>query len=209
MDWSGYAVDPRDPEIIYAAFSDRDAEGLAILRVRRSTDRGETWSDDLRIIPGADAGALAVNRQGRVMLLYRRQVGTASGCRWIVHVERSDDAFATSDGLVLGEWQDPPSEGSIGSGPPSTGAPEAETASAQTGLGPVLTGDTEFYAVLPAEIRALSSSARPPNLGSRGPGEGEAVWLCRLDWPGASHRPRIERVQGAWREAMLGPDWQR
>lgn len=209
MDWSGYAVDPRDSEIIYAALSDRDAEGLAILRVRRSADRGETWSEDLRIIPGADAGALAINRQGRVVLLYRRQDGTAGGSRWIVHVERSDDAFATTDGLVLGEWQDPQSDDSIGSGPPSTGASEAEPASAQTGLGPVLTGDTEFYAVLPAEIRVLSSSARPPDLGSRGLGEREAVWLCHLDWPGANHRPRIERVLGGWREATLGPDWPR
>ncbi len=70
------------------------------LHVRRSTDRGVTWSKaDLphATIRNATNIALAVANNGTVGLLYQQ----LSGGRWVTHIVQSRDAFATVQDLIL------------------------------------------------------------------------------------------------------------
>jgi hypothetical protein len=68
--------------------------------VRRSTDRGVTWSkSDLphTTISNATNIALAVASNGTVGLLYQQ----LAGGRWVTHVVQSRDAFATIQDIIL------------------------------------------------------------------------------------------------------------
>jgi len=49
------AVDPNDSKIVYLAWGDRQPGSFLTIHVRRSTDRGVTWSGpgDLLTIPNA------------------------------------------------------------------------------------------------------------------------------------------------------------
>ena len=64
------AVDPNNSATVYIAWADQEG-GQYTLHVRRSVDRGATWTpNDLRTIANATNPALAVNEQrhGRVSL---------------------------------------------------------------------------------------------------------------------------------------------
>lgn len=89
------AVDPRDSDIVYIAWADGTAANYTI-HVRRSTDRGVTWSADLRTASPATNPGLAVNTHGRVGFFYQQLTGTAPNERWETHFEYTDDAFATA-----------------------------------------------------------------------------------------------------------------
>jgi len=68
--------------------------------VRRSTDRGLTWSKaDLphTTIRNATNIALAVANNGVVGLLYQQ----LSGGRWVTHIVQSHDGFVTVQDLIL------------------------------------------------------------------------------------------------------------
>ena len=76
------AVDPHNSSIVWIAWCDRvgGASGTDwTMHVRRSTDRGQTWSDDLRTITNAKNPALAVNSSSVLGLLlpavHRHPVG--------------------------------------------------------------------------------------------------------------------------------------
>jgi len=90
------AVDPRDSSVVYVAWADFPT-GVApyTIHVRRSKDRGVTWSGDLRLIANGINPALAINASGHVGFLY--QTLTDSGATWETHIEVSDDGFA-------GQW---------------------------------------------------------------------------------------------------------
>jgi hypothetical protein len=60
-----------------------------------------TWSADLRTITNATNPALAINDDGTVGFLYQQVTGTESQQRWVTHLERTDDGFATVQDLVL------------------------------------------------------------------------------------------------------------
>ena len=95
------AVDPRNSSTVYLAWGDRRS-GAYTLHLRRSGDRGQTWSaSDLRTQPSAINGALAVNGQGVVGLLFQelRQVNGVS--RWITQFETSANQGATWSNAVL------------------------------------------------------------------------------------------------------------
>ncbi|MGK7918004.1 MAG: hypothetical protein AB4038_21125 [Prochloraceae cyanobacterium] len=96
------AVDPRDSDIVYIAWADRVATTDYTLHVRRSTDRGVTWSKaDLRTITNATNPALAINSRGRVGFLYQQLTGTGKNQRWETHVELTINNWTTSNNLVL------------------------------------------------------------------------------------------------------------
>jgi hypothetical protein len=99
------AVDPRRSATVYLAWADRADTGAYTLHVRRSLDRGVTWSNDLRTIPNATNPALAINSDGTVGFLYQQVVRIVTGAavvrRWVTHLERTDDAFTTVQDLVL------------------------------------------------------------------------------------------------------------
>lgn len=94
------AVDPRDSSVVYIAFCDV-VSGAYTIHVRRSTDRGVTWSADLRTIPNAKNPALAIAASGRVGLAYQRVTGTGTTARWETHLELTNDAFTTLTDAVL------------------------------------------------------------------------------------------------------------
>ncbi|HYT70426.1 MAG TPA: sialidase family protein [Gemmatimonadales bacterium] len=96
------AVDPRHSEIVYLAWADRVGTGdIYTIHVRRSTDRGVTWSGDVRTLTNATNASLAVSDTGTVGLLYQQVRGTGPDSRWVTQLERSGDGFATHADLVL------------------------------------------------------------------------------------------------------------
>lgn len=95
------AVDPNNSSIVYVSWADRGAKGsIYTLHVRRSTDRGVTWTKaDLphTTISNATNVALAVANNGVAGYLYQQ----LTGGRWVTHLVQSRDAFATVQDAVL------------------------------------------------------------------------------------------------------------
>jgi hypothetical protein len=93
------AVDPADADNVWLAWCDRPG-GLTsrawTLHVRHSTDRGQTWSADVRTLQLAKNPALAVNDHGLLGLMYQQVVGTGAAARWRTVLELTDDAWATA-----------------------------------------------------------------------------------------------------------------
>jgi len=89
------AVDPRNSDIVYIAWADRVGTTGYTLHVRRSGNRGNNWSADLRTITNATNPALAINVNGTVGFLYQQVTGTGSSQRWATHLERTTDDFTT------------------------------------------------------------------------------------------------------------------
>jgi hypothetical protein len=95
------AVDPQNSSTVYVAWADQQPPTGYTLHVRRSTDRGATWSaNDLRTIGRATNPALAINNQGKVCFLYQRVTGTGASQRWVTTVDRSNDGVNWSS-LIL------------------------------------------------------------------------------------------------------------
>jgi len=95
------AVDPNHSSTVYVGWADRGRKGdIYTLHVRRSTDRGLTWSKaDLpnTTISNATNIALAVANSGVAGLLYQQ----LSGGRWVTHIVQSHDGFVTVQDLIL------------------------------------------------------------------------------------------------------------
>jgi hypothetical protein len=112
------AVDPADSGNVWIAWCDR-VGGQAgtdwTLHVRRSTDRGVTWSAaDLRQVTNAKNPALAVNADGTVGLLFQQLSGAGGAARWVTQLELTDNAWATApNAMVLHTAlaSDPPRQG--------------------------------------------------------------------------------------------------
>lgn len=98
------AVDPQANHsgTVYLAWADRQPSSDFTLHVRRSTDRGVTWSAaDLLTVPNALNAALAVNSAGTVALLYQQLTGTGASQRWETHFRRAPNGVNFVDDLVL------------------------------------------------------------------------------------------------------------
>src|SRR5256885_1546418 len=96
------AVDALHSETVYLAWADRAGTGdIYTVHVRRSTDRGATWSGDLRTLTNATDASLAVSSKGTVALLYQQVTGTGDASRWVTRLEQSRDGFATHQDVVL------------------------------------------------------------------------------------------------------------
>ena len=82
-------------------WADRGKKGdIYTLHVRRSTDRGLTWSrTDLphTTISNATNIALAVAQNGVAGVLYQQ----LSNGRWVTHLVQSHDAFATVQDTIV------------------------------------------------------------------------------------------------------------
>jgi hypothetical protein len=95
------AVDPNNSSTVYVGWADRGNKGdIYTLHVRRSTDRGVTWSKtDLphTTIRNATNIALAVANNGVAGVLYQQ----LSNGRWVTHLVQSHDAFATIQDTIL------------------------------------------------------------------------------------------------------------
>ncbi|BCJ40706.1 hypothetical protein Aiant_13630 [Actinoplanes ianthinogenes] len=96
-------VDPVDSNRVYVAWADK-ATTTYTLHVRRSVDRGVTWSGDIRTVPNATNPALAISASGVLGFLYQEVTGTSgplSGQRWVTHLLRTRNDFGTTDDRVL------------------------------------------------------------------------------------------------------------
>src|SRR5437870_6425567 len=96
------AVNPLHSDTVYLAWADRVGTGdIYTVHVRRSTDRGGTWSGDLRTATNATNASLAVSASGTVGLLYPQVTGSDSSSRWVTRLEQSRDGFTTHQDAVL------------------------------------------------------------------------------------------------------------
>jgi hypothetical protein len=94
------AVDPRSGKsgTVYVAWGTDEADTGFTIHVKKSTDRGVSWSaNDLLTVPRATNAALAVNADGVVGLLYQQLTGTGSDQRWETHLRRSATGTSWSD----------------------------------------------------------------------------------------------------------------
>jgi len=95
------AVDPGNSDRVYVAWCDRQPNSILTAHVRRSSDRGQTWSPaDLLTVNNATNVALAITTAGTIGLLYQQLSGTGAAQRWVTHLRRSADGINWSD-LVL------------------------------------------------------------------------------------------------------------
>jgi hypothetical protein len=111
------AVDPTDSDKVWLAWCDRVGGETGTdwtLHVRRSTDRGQTWSDDLRTVTDAKNPGLAVNARGLLGLMFQQLMGTPPAARWVTQLELTADGWATpamSNVLHTALATDPPRRG--------------------------------------------------------------------------------------------------
>ena len=95
------AVDPNHSSTVYVGWADHGSKGdIYTLHVRRSTDRGATWSaTDLpnTTIRNATNIALAVANNGVAGMLYQQLAGN----RWVTHLVQSHDGFASVQDTIL------------------------------------------------------------------------------------------------------------
>lgn len=94
------AVDPVDSSTVWVAWCDRVGGAAGTdwtVHVRRSTDRGQTWSGDLRTITNAKNPSLAVNSARRLGLLYQAFTGSA----WSTRLELTSDGWTTAAETIV------------------------------------------------------------------------------------------------------------
>jgi hypothetical protein len=106
------AVDPTNSNTVYVAWAQQEPpSSVYSFHVRRSTNRGATWSADLISppMPNAINAALAVNSDGTVGLLYQQLTGDGNGPRWVTHFQRSSDATNWTDSVLSTAPADTPS----------------------------------------------------------------------------------------------------
>ena len=95
------AVDPNNSSVIYLAWCDKQPGSMLTLHVRRSTDRGQTWSgSDLLRIESATNAALAINSAGKVGLLFQQFRGLAADPRWVTRLKRTTDGINWDDMIL-------------------------------------------------------------------------------------------------------------
>ena len=97
------AVHPENSDIVYLAWGDGSYPGSQqTLHVRRSLDRGVTWSGDLFTAPNATNASLAITRNGKVGFLYQQAVTSGAAQRWETHVQITRNGWATpAEDIVL------------------------------------------------------------------------------------------------------------
>jgi hypothetical protein len=92
------AVDPGNSSALYIAWADRVGATDYTLHVRRSTDRGATWSaSDLLTITNATNPALSINSCGTVGFLCQQVTGSGTTQRWETHLRRSTNGTTWQD----------------------------------------------------------------------------------------------------------------
>src|SRR5207247_6815205 len=77
------AVDAARSDTVYIAWADKVGSGdIQTVHVRRSLDRGATWSNDLRTLPNTTNPSLAVSGDVTVRLLHPPPPGPRRPNRW-------------------------------------------------------------------------------------------------------------------------------
>jgi hypothetical protein len=113
------AVDPSDSDNVWLAWGDRVGRETGTdwtVHVRHSTDRGRTWSGDVRTVTNAKNPALAVNSDGLLGFMFQQLVGTPPAARWVTRLETTADGWATAAGRAV-------LHRALASNPPRAGLP--------------------------------------------------------------------------------------
>lgn len=100
------AVDPRNSSIVYIAWADGTTGANQAVHVRRSTDRGVTWSADIRTIATATNPGLAINQMGTVGFLYQQLHNPGSGNKWNTRFESWDAGVGSATNASLADVPD-------------------------------------------------------------------------------------------------------
>lgn len=96
------AVNPLHSDTVYLAWADRVGNGdIYTVHLRRSGDRGATWTGDLRTVTNATNASVAVAAGGTVGFLYQQVIGSGDASRWLTQLEQSRDGFATHRDIAL------------------------------------------------------------------------------------------------------------
>src|SRR5262249_34648556 len=100
---SAIAVDPTNSDIVYVAWGDRPggASHRWTIHVSRSSDRGQTWSDDLRTVVRGKNPCLAVNADGHLGFSCQQVVGRGGSQRWVTTFEGTADGWATPAAVTV------------------------------------------------------------------------------------------------------------
>lgn len=88
-------VDPNDSDVVYISWIDNGGTGFQT-HVRRSLDRGKSWSGDLITVDSTAIATLAINSQSTVALAYLQLVNN----QWDTHFRTTSDG-TTWDDLLL------------------------------------------------------------------------------------------------------------
>jgi len=94
---SAIAVDPSDSDNVWIAWGDRP-HGVSsswTIHVRGSSDRGRTWSPDLRTVPKGKNPSLAVNSDGDLGFSCQQLAGRGSSQQWVTTFEITTDGWTT------------------------------------------------------------------------------------------------------------------
>ena len=102
-------VDPRDGQsgTVFVAWADQVGAADYTIHLRKSTDRGQTWTADLLTITNATNPAIAINSAGIVGFVYQQLTGpytpnvVSPNNNWETHFQISQDGGATWSNLVL------------------------------------------------------------------------------------------------------------
>jgi hypothetical protein len=98
------AVDPTNSSVVYLAWGDRSGNGdIYSIHIRQSTDRGVTWSNDLKVIRNAAPFALNIAANGTVGLLFQEFSDSGTSQRWKTHLLQTKDAFTTVADTLLAD----------------------------------------------------------------------------------------------------------
>jgi hypothetical protein len=102
------AVHPADSSRLAIAWGDRVGADTVTLHVRTSGDKGQTWSDDVRVVTNALNPSLAIAEDGTIGFLYQKYIRGSGTAFWETHLERSSDGLVSSSDLVLARTPDGP-----------------------------------------------------------------------------------------------------
>jgi hypothetical protein len=92
------AVNPKNSSTVYIAWTDQRNNSVYTLHLSNSTDRGVTWSRDLRTISNAKNPSIAVNSVGNIGFLYQQHTNQN---RWETHFEWTEDNFQNQEDFLL------------------------------------------------------------------------------------------------------------
>jgi len=95
------AVDPNNSSLVYLVYADQPRGSILTSHVSRSTDRGQTWANVLRLDNAINC-AVAVSSAGVIGLLYQELTSATGIARWRTILKRSRDAVNWSD-VVLAD----------------------------------------------------------------------------------------------------------
>jgi len=92
----GIAIDPKNSDIVYVAYNDDQPDGSYALHILRSTDRGQTWSPELKRVNNALNPAMAINTDGKLGLLYQQLAGAGASQQWVTKFETTTNGTSWS-----------------------------------------------------------------------------------------------------------------